>query len=976
MNVRKKTTFIITVLCVFMLILAACPSAFVYIPKKNDRIPPNALDNNVERAQRPYWLVRPFGSDEWVSPGTEREVSFRHSVELIARSDTPGAVIHYAYGDSFAEISAFSSKSLTSSKINESDPFKLEGSFSTRAYKAAAEAPLFFPSNSNTLIVTIYPEQPVTPSFPVDKTPKDYEEPLDIEFKDQGFNIYYNIVIYPEDTNGNGELDPNELITPSDDDTVNLDDENVVISDVSDPDPADFPKIEQDDPLSGVITSSFEPSRGYRKYADNPIPDLMRGQTACVKAYAAHEKYRPSYRLEEDGSPTGILEGCFSVIAIVPAAPTNLRLSVGDSQLTATWTAPNDGGSDITAYHVQHRISADGDWSPTDTANIATINDAAATSHPITGLTNGTTYQVRVRAVNGAVTGAWSSSATVTIPTAPAAPINLNLTPIHIQITATWTAPNNGGSAITKYHVQHKQSSEEWPTDDTDTDTITPSDTSHIIMNLTNGASYDVRVRAVNIQGNGDWSDSATASPSDIAPNAPARPTIVAGDSQLTATWSAPDLNGGSPITSYDVQYKVSTATTWTQAPGNPISGTATSHTIPSLTNDGTSYDVQVRAVNTKGTGGWSASATRTLLPLAAQVPEGTAASVILSATIDEKIANAENPTVSLTTVEPGTLAVSGSGVITVTPATTPAGVTIPTVDAGTGVVAVAADTTAGTYLVYGSETGTGNVLFAEYFYVTVSPTTNAVLKTAVTTAIGDYTDANDSGIWGNTADLNYIITTAITNMSEMFKYASAFNGDISRWDVSKVTNMEEMFFGATVFNGNISGWNVSSVTDMSGMFAEAIAFDGDISGWNVSSVTNMSSMFYKTAFNGDISRWNVSMVTNMYGMFRNASEFNGDISGWDVSKVTKMSFMFNEAPSFNRDIAGWDVSSVTHMGSMFYDASAFNQNLEEWMDHWSSDNDADPDTVGINTIGKYTGSITNMFTGSGVTGNLLPSWY
>jgi surface protein len=47
---------------------------------------------------------------------------------------------------------------------------------------------------------------------------------------------------------------------------------------------------------------------------------------------------------------------------------------------------------------------------------------------------------------------------------------------------------------------------------------------------------------------------------------------------------------------------------------------------------------------------------------------------------------------------------------------------------------------------------------------------------------------------------------------------ATAFNGDISKWDVSSV-NIDLYVREATVFNGDISKWDVSSVTNMSYMF-------------------------------------------------------------------------------------------------------------------------------------------------------------
>ena len=171
-----------------------------------------------------------------------------------------------------------------------------------------------------------------------------------------------------------------------------------------------------------------------------------------------------------------------------------------------------------------------------------------------------------------------------------------------------------------------------------------------------------------------------------------------------------------------------------------------------------------------------------------------------------------------------------------------------------------------------------------------------------------------------------------VTDMSWMFRGCSAFNQDISGWNVSKVTNMGWMFRGCFTFNQNISGWNVSKVTGMEDMFYECSAFNQDISGWNVSSVTNMRCMFYECfAFNQNIGSWNVTNVKDMGGMFYRCSAFNQDISGWNVSKVTNMGVMFYRCSTFNQDISSWDVSSVTDMGGMFEDCSAFNQNLGSW---------------------------------------------
>ena len=173
---------------------------------------------------------------------------------------------------------------------------------------------------------------------------------------------------------------------------------------------------------------------------------------------------------------------------------------------------------------------------------------------------------------------------------------------------------------------------------------------------------------------------------------------------------------------------------------------------------------------------------------------------------------------------------------------------------------------------------------------------------------------------------------STVTNMSSMFRDATAFDQDIAGWNVSTVTNMSSMFSGATTFNKDIGDWNVSSVVDMRYMFDGAIVFNQDIGEWKVDSVTDMRFMFrYATAFNQDISGWNVSSVTNMRVMFLSATAFNQDIGGWSVDSVTDMNYMFSRATAFDQNIGGWNVSSVTDMRFMFRRATSFNRDISGW---------------------------------------------
>ena len=99
----------------------------------------------------------------------------------------------------------------------------------------------------------------------------------------------------------------------------------------------------------------------------------------------------------------------------------------------------------------------------------------------------------------------------------------------------------------------------------------------------------------------------------DPPPAAPAAPTLTAGNTQLTATWTEPLKDGGSAITEYHLQHREDGSGNWTVLDSG-IGARARSYTITTLKN-GAAYEVQVRAVNALGAGAWSDSSTM-LLPV------------------------------------------------------------------------------------------------------------------------------------------------------------------------------------------------------------------------------------------------------------------------------------------------------------------------------------------------------------------------
>ena len=107
----------------------------------------------------------------------------------------------------------------------------------------------------------------------------------------------------------------------------------------------------------------------------------------------------------------------YAIAQTTPAAPTIDSVTPaarGDTSLTVAWTAPA-GETGITAYDVRHietsaDESVDADWTEVDNAWTS-----GALQYTITMLTNGTGYDVQVRAVDANdIDGAWSTTTSST----------------------------------------------------------------------------------------------------------------------------------------------------------------------------------------------------------------------------------------------------------------------------------------------------------------------------------------------------------------------------------------------------------------------------------------------------------------------------------------------------------------------------------------------------------------------------------
>ena len=314
-------------------------------------------------------------------------------------------------------------------------------------------------------------------------------------------------------------------------------------------------------------------------------PQNVSGTSATISGLTESTSYQVQVlaRNAEGDSPWS-LPGSGQTGALgAPDVPHSLDATPGNRQVMLSWVQPS-GGAEVTDYEYEQDLS--GTWISTG---------GTATSHTVTGLTNGQTYTFRVRAVNSAgASAASTASASVTPATVPGAPTNLGATGGDQEVELIWTAPaSNGGQPITGYEYEQGGSGTWISTGGTAT--------SHTVTGLNNGQTYTFRVRAVNALGNGAVVTlQATPSPPTgggggggpriTVPSAPRNLLAGGGDGQVTLTWEAPEDDGGSAITDYEV--RIDGKGRWIS-----IGSTDTTHTVTGLVN-GQVYVFQVRAVN------------------------------------------------------------------------------------------------------------------------------------------------------------------------------------------------------------------------------------------------------------------------------------------------------------------------------------------------------------------------------------------
>jgi hypothetical protein len=269
----------------------------------------------------------------------------------------------------------------------------------------------------------------------------------------------------------------------------------------------------------------------------------------------------------------------------VSAPNTAVSWGVGTTQ-NVTWSVGSTDLTPINVANVKISLSIDGGQTFPIVLAETTPNDG---THPVVIPNNiGNTARIKIEAIGNIFFDISNQNFNITSPALCGDPTGLTTS------TITTNAANISWSAVTNatgYAVEYKlNSAATWTVLNAAQITTTAS-----LTGLTTGTAYNWRVRATCASGTGNY---ATANFSTTA--ACGNPTGLA-TSGITTTNANLAWSAVANATSYSVEYKLNTATTWT------VFNAAQTTTTASLTGltPGTAYNWRVRATCASGTGAY-----------------------------------------------------------------------------------------------------------------------------------------------------------------------------------------------------------------------------------------------------------------------------------------------------------------------------------------------------------------------------------
>jgi titin len=280
--------------------------------------------------------------------------------------------------------------------------------------------------------------------------------------------------------------------------------------------------------------------------------------------------------------------------AVAPNAPTDLVVSnVSKSGFQLKWTKPaNDGGANITDFTVELSRNNGASW-------VAAKADASTSQQlTVSGAAPGTTYLVRVSAVNKVGASEYLTGSATTLVSNASKPLNLRLTSqSNGRASVNWDLPGtNGGAAITDYKVEVTSGTTWTPVAHNASNTL-----GFTLTGLAKGKTYKVRVSAVTSIGLGEVSDILTFAADTTAPGSPTGLTVGSiTKSSVALTWVTPADTGGLSVSDYVVELSADNGYSWSSVTHN--ASNSVKMTLSRLAG-ATTYMVLVSAKNSTGVG-------------------------------------------------------------------------------------------------------------------------------------------------------------------------------------------------------------------------------------------------------------------------------------------------------------------------------------------------------------------------------------
>jgi uncharacterized protein (TIGR02145 family) len=282
----------------------------------------------------------------------------------------------------------------------------------------------------------------------------------------------------------------------------------------------------------------------------------------------------------------------------VPVVVTTSVTEITKTTATSGGSITSDGGASITARGVCWSTGA------TPTTADSKTSDGTGTvsfSSAITGLTAGTTYNVRAYATNSAGTAYGSAKSFTTLPLEVPVLTTTAITAItSTSATSGGNITDDGGSAVTARGVCWGTAADPTIDDSKTTDGDGTGAFTSSLTDLTPGTTYYVRAYATNSAGTGYG-----AAVSFLASGLPTLTTSAISNLEMTSVTSGGNIesDGGSAITVRGVCWSTSENPTTADSKTEDGSGTGSFTSSISDLTGATTYYIRAYATNASETG-------------------------------------------------------------------------------------------------------------------------------------------------------------------------------------------------------------------------------------------------------------------------------------------------------------------------------------------------------------------------------------